>query len=62
MNRKNIVSVVIITLCVASLLFAGFLITSHKDDQYASVSRSSVSAYETPTPVPTPTPIPGGEK
>ena len=55
MNTKIIITVVIITLCVATL----FLVTSHEDKQYVSVPRTQVSSYELPTPVPTPTPVPG---
>jgi len=59
MNTKNIITVVIITLCVATLFFAGCLVTSHEDKQYVSVPRAQVSECELPTPVPTPTPVPG---
>lgn len=58
MNKKNLVTVVIITLCVASLFLAGCL-TAREDKQKVSVSNVSVGSYEQPTPVPTPTPMPG---
>ena len=58
MNKKNFVTVVIITLCVASLFLAGCL-ASREDKQNVSVSNVSVASFEQPTPVPTPTPIPG---